>query len=271
LERAFERAEAIVRTLERTRRIAPARAAVLAALALAVQALAAGGEGPGALFIRANGLYGTEQYAEAATTYERILAGGVESAAVHFNLGNARLKSGDVGRAVLAYERAQRLAPGDPDIAANLGFARELARDVVEPSLVERLLFPLAGRVSTNGLALAGAAVWWILWLALAAAVLAPAGAAAARGVAAVAALACVVVATSGVYRWWTLERPAFAVVIARDDVSVRSEPTPSATALFVAKPGTVVAIDRTREGSSLVTSRDGRRGWLDASALATL
>jgi tetratricopeptide (TPR) repeat protein len=273
LERALERAEAIVRTLERTRRIAPARAAMLAVLALALagRVLASGAEGPGAVFIRANGLYGTEQYAQAAAAYEEILAGGVESGAVHFNLGNAYLKAGDVGRAVLGYERARRLVPGDPDVAANLEFARELARDVVEPSVVQRLLFPLADRVSTNGLALAALVAWWVLWVSLAVGVLLPAGAGSARSVAVVAGLGCALVATSGIYRWWTIERPTFAVVVARDDVSVRSEPTPSATALFVARPGTVVVVDRTREASSLVTSRDGRRGWLESSALATL
>lgn len=272
LERALSHADAIVRALERARRIGPARAALAALLMVAAaQALADGSDGPGALFIRANGLYGDEHYADAAAVYERILAGGVESGAVHFNLGNAYLKAGDVGRAVLAYERARRLDPGDPDLRANLDFARELARDVVEPPVVERIVFPLAPHVSTSTLALAAAAVWWAVWLALATGALAPRAAPAARGVAAAAGLALAVVAGSGLYRWWTVERPAFAVVVARDDVSVRSEPTPSATALFVAKPGTTLAVERRREDAALVTARDGRRGWLETSALAPL
>jgi tetratricopeptide (TPR) repeat protein len=272
LARTIERAEQIVRSLERARRIAPARAVAAAvALGLATHALAAVAEGPSALFIRANGLYGDARYAEAAGTYEQILAGGVESGAVQFNLGNAYLKAGDVGRAVLAYEHARRLVPGDPDLVANLSFARDLAHDAAEPSLAERLAFPLAARAATGTLATVAAVAWWAVWLALAAAALAPATAAIARGVAIAVAVVFSVSASSGAYRWWTLERPTIGVVIGRDDATVRAEPTPNATALFVAKPGTVLQVERTRERAALVTSRDGRRGWVESAALATL
>jgi tetratricopeptide (TPR) repeat protein len=271
LVRTIERADDIVRTLERARRIAPARAiAAVIALGLATQVLAAAGEGPSALFIRANGLYGNERYTEAAASYEQILAGGVESGAVQFNLGNAYLKAGDVGRAVLAYERARRLVPGDPDLAANLTFARDLAHDADEPSLLERIVFPLAGRVATGTLATAAAVAWWTVWLVLALGALVPAAAPIARGVAIAVGLGGAVAASSGAYRWWTLERPTIGVVIGRD-VTVRAEPTPNATALFVAKPGTLLQVDRTREQAALVTSRDGRRGWVESAALTTL
>lgn len=272
LAQALARADAIVQALERARGIAPARAlGVAAALALAARAFAGGGESASALFIRANGLYGDGRYAEAASTYEQILAGGVESGAVHYNLGNAYLKAGDVGRAVLAYERARRLIPADPDLAANLGFAHDAARDVAEPALVARLVFPLAERATTGVLAVAAAAAWWVMWLALGAAALWPPARSVARGLATAGAVALAVTGSSGLHRWWTLERPATAVVVAREDVTVRSEPSRSATALFVATPGTVLQIERTRDEAALVTSRDGRRGWLATASLARL
>ena len=272
LEQALTHADAIVQTLERARGLAPARALVAAALVmLAAGAFAAGGEGPSALFIRANGLYGDGKYAEAAAAYEQILAQGIESGAVQYNLGNAYLKAGDVGRAVLAYERARRLIPGDPDLAANLGFARESARDVSEPPVLARIAFPFAERLSTAALATSAAIAWWILWLSLGLGALVPAAGAASRGLAVASGLAFALVASSGAWRWWTLEHPTTAVVVAHDDVTVRSEPSPTATALFVATPGTVLRVERTREDAALVTSRDGRRGWLATSALATL
>ena len=49
------------------------------------------------------------------------------SAAVLFNLGNARLQAGQPGEAILDYERARWLAPRDVDIAANLHLARQRA------------------------------------------------------------------------------------------------------------------------------------------------
>ena len=63
---------------------------------------------PNTLFFHGNALYGEERYAEAAAEYERVLAAGLESGPLYFNLGNAYFKAGDVGHAVLAYERALR-------------------------------------------------------------------------------------------------------------------------------------------------------------------
>jgi tetratricopeptide (TPR) repeat protein len=46
-----------------------------------------------------------------------------------YNLGNAYLKHGDLGHAILWYERARRLAPRDPEILFNLNFARSQLKD----------------------------------------------------------------------------------------------------------------------------------------------
>jgi tetratricopeptide (TPR) repeat protein len=270
LDAALARADAIVATLERTRRFGRAPLAVLALLGLAATAVAAG-EGPTALFFRANGLYGNEQYAAAAASYEQALAAGVESGPLHFNLGNAYYKTGDVGRAVLAYERARRLMPGDPDLRANLAFARDLAKDVASEPPLPQLAFPLAARASTDTLCAVAAALWWTVWSFLVLGVLVPAGERPARTAAIVAGVAGLVVTASAAYEWWTVDHPTFAVVVARSEATVRSEPTASGTALFVATPGTVLRVERTRETSSLVTSRDGRRGWVESATLAAI
>src|SRR4029453_11490487 len=143
LRRTLDRAEEIVRALERTRRLAPAAPAVcvLALVLLAVSARAAE-ETPQALFFRGNALYADGRYADAAAAYEQLFAGGVASANAYFNLGNAYLKEGEVGRAVLAYERAARLAPGDPVLRANLAFAREQAGAGQPERWRRRGLFP---------------------------------------------------------------------------------------------------------------------------------
>ena len=75
------------------------------------------------LFTKAGELYEERQYDQAAELYTSILARGVQSASVYFNLGNAKFKAGDIGYAVLYYHRALRLEPGDEDIANNLEFA----------------------------------------------------------------------------------------------------------------------------------------------------
>ncbi|MEJ0088203.1 MAG: tetratricopeptide repeat protein [Limisphaerales bacterium] len=49
------------------------------------------------------------------------------SASALFNLANAQQRDGQLGQAILNYERAALLAPNDSDIAANLGAARKKA------------------------------------------------------------------------------------------------------------------------------------------------
>jgi tetratricopeptide (TPR) repeat protein len=75
-------------------------------------------------FSAGNRCYEQKSYDSAVTAYTQLVNQGLESAPLYFNLGNACFRSGDLGHAVLYYLRAQRLDPTDPDIAANLDFAR---------------------------------------------------------------------------------------------------------------------------------------------------
>jgi tetratricopeptide (TPR) repeat protein len=77
----------------------------------------------------ANALYENGRYAEAALAYEQMAAQGVHDSAVYYNLGNTYFRQGDVGRAILNYQRAAQLAPRDADIQANLALARAQAID----------------------------------------------------------------------------------------------------------------------------------------------
>jgi tetratricopeptide (TPR) repeat protein len=78
-------------------------------------------------FEDANRAFAAGQYAESARGYEAVLKRDGYSAAVLFNLGNADLRLGKIGDAILSYERAKWLAPHDPDITANLRFAQKQA------------------------------------------------------------------------------------------------------------------------------------------------
>ncbi len=84
------------------------------------------------LFDKANNLYRTEKYSEAAQAYEEILGSGKFSADVFFNLGNTYYKLGKVAPAVYNYEMALLLKPGDEDIKNNLKFAEQLRIDDIK-------------------------------------------------------------------------------------------------------------------------------------------
>jgi len=78
-----------------------------------------------ASFDDANRSFETGDYATAIRDYRELLDKGQRSAAVWFNLGNAYFKSGESGRGIHCFREAQRLAPRDADIRANLQFARK--------------------------------------------------------------------------------------------------------------------------------------------------
>ncbi len=84
------------------------------------------------LWEKANAYFTTEEYEQAISLYETIVASGEESAKLYFNLGNAYYKSGDVNNAILNYERAKVLAPQDEDIEFNLKIANQFVVTKIE-------------------------------------------------------------------------------------------------------------------------------------------
>lgn len=76
------------------------------------------------LFLQGNRLYEAGDYRKALESYAGIAAMGYESGPLHFNMGNCYYKLGETGQAILHYERAARLIPGDEDLEVNLSLAR---------------------------------------------------------------------------------------------------------------------------------------------------
>jgi tetratricopeptide (TPR) repeat protein len=93
-----------------------------------------------------NEAYERGDFLEAVEFYSSILDTGLGSADLHYNLGNAYLKAGQLGWAVLNYERALQLNPRDPDIRANLTYARSRMVDVLPDRRIPWLL-SILGRV----------------------------------------------------------------------------------------------------------------------------
>jgi len=83
------------------------------------------------LFQQGNEAYSRGDYQAAISNYEQITENAGYSPSVLFNLANSYAQSGEIGRAVLTYERALRLSPSDPDINGNLELVKK-----------ERGLFP---------------------------------------------------------------------------------------------------------------------------------
>ncbi len=88
---------------------------------------------PTALFEQANKAFEQKQYSQALELYQQILAEGVHSAELYFNLGNTYYQQQQLGPAILNYERALRLAPHHDDVLHNLAIARQQLQDEIVP------------------------------------------------------------------------------------------------------------------------------------------
>lgn len=82
--------------------------------------------------------YRKQDYKKSIQLYEQIVAQGLaenrESAEVYYNLGNAYFRNNQIAKAILNYERALLLNPGDSDIRHNLRFARTRIEDRIDTS-----------------------------------------------------------------------------------------------------------------------------------------
>ena len=86
---------------------------------------------PSKLVEQANQAYVNGEYSYAIELYESVIEQELESYALYYNLGNAYFKENKLGPAILYYERAFRLQPGDEDIRFNLEVARSRTIDQI--------------------------------------------------------------------------------------------------------------------------------------------
>ncbi|OJV42536.1 MAG: hypothetical protein BGO29_11700 [Bacteroidales bacterium 36-12] len=87
-------------------------------------------------FDEANKLYSEKKYEDAAEKYESILKDEGVAPEIYYNLGNTYFKMNELGKAILNYERALRIAPAYEDAKFNLEFANQKVTDRIETSEV---------------------------------------------------------------------------------------------------------------------------------------
>ncbi len=247
-------------------------AAVAVALGLGAAAASAQEE----IFEQGNQLYQGEDFRGAIEAYEAVRSAGYVSAELHYNLGNAYFKAGDLGRSILEWERALVLAPGHEDALANLELARSLTADAVEPLPRFWLL---------------SAVDWWVRWLPRSALLLMVGGAWLAAGggvvariwsrsaqarraatwIAATAAAVFVLFGTSLFVREVGIGQPERAIVMA-SAVQVRSAPAQDDDlTLFEIHEGTRVRVEQRTGSWAEVVLDDGKVGWVPADVFEVI
>ena len=79
-----------------------------------------------AAFERANVSYKENKFDQAINEYNGIINRGFENGNIYYNLANSYLKKGELGRAILNYERARLFMGQDSDLQSNYEYALSL-------------------------------------------------------------------------------------------------------------------------------------------------
>ncbi len=216
-------------------------------------------------FNHGNQLYAQKDYAGAAKSYEQALQAG-PNARVYYNLGNAMFKAGHVGKAVLDYRRARYLDPRDPDVKANLAFARSFRVDKtpVLPSpfaaMMGAALHTLSHREAATGAAVAFtlgalALALWIVrrWTATLVAAIA---------------FAAVSLWCFASQQAWAAEVAAHPAVVIVPEAGAGSGPSDDAKQILQVHDGTEVRIRETRGDWLLIQLPGGAGGWIKKDAV---
>lgn len=224
---------------------------------------------PETLWDAANTAYINGRYAEAAAGYERILAEGLYSAKLYYNLANALFKSGETGRAILFYHRALRLDPGNEDMRYNLHVAEQATKDRIEAvpefflrTWLRALRHTLSGTAWSvlSLVALAAMLALVLFYLLARRMVLRKTGF---YGM--LAALLVFVVATAFAVAQRRELLDARTAIVTASAAVVKSSPDGGATDLFVLHEGTPVRITGSLGDWREIVIADGNKGWIEA------
>lgn len=115
-------------------------------------------------FTTAEKLYDEGQYDKALTIYQSLQKKG-ESAELFYNMANCYFRMDSIPQALLWYERAYLLNPGDGDIRHNLQYARTKTIDKIIPE--EELFFTRWYKSLLNTLSVQGWTIAGIVFFAL--------------------------------------------------------------------------------------------------------
>ena len=219
-------------------------------------------------FDAANKLYEQGHYSEAVTAYDKLLSIGPVSESVYFNRGNAYFKLGQIGRAIASYRQAQRLAPRDRDVLANLQFARTRARGGA-PYHADRWRSTLAS-LTLNEWTLLTCVALWVLFTLLALnqwrSDLKPRlhNLVLGAGIAAVCFGICLFVSLNMDYL-----TPSAIVTVGEADV--RNGPLEESPSIFKVRDGAELEVLDTKDGWLQVLDPAQRVGWIKENQVQTL
>ena len=219
--------------------------------------------------------YMRNDYASAIQIYESLLTKG-EAAEIYYNLGNSYYKTDDIAKAILNYERALLLQPGNADVRANLEIARSKTIDKVVS--VPDIFFvtwtkSLINCLSVDAWAKLGVAFFILLLVSFSLFFFSKQIVWKRSGfIAGIVFLIFVVLSNVFASEQKTELMNRNNAIILSPSVTVRSTPSESGTSLFVLHEGHKIEIkDNSMREWKEIRLEDGKVGWVPASAIEVI
>jgi tetratricopeptide (TPR) repeat protein len=225
---------------------------------------------PGELFVNAGTAYEAGEHERAITLYTSLLEQGVENGTIYYNLGNAYLRNGELGRAIAAYRHSQSFQPRNQDLHANLDFARKSAKDAIQPPQPSALLATLFFwhyQLSLSELVWTVLVVNLLLWSILVLRLYRRASEALRWTFFG---LLLLLLATGGSLAVHTLF-PAQIAVVVPQEVDALTGPSDDAVVRFKLHAGSEVRVMDQRDGWLRIALPDDQQGWVDRQYLAVV
>lgn len=220
---------------------------------------------------KADTAYAAEQYETALNIYKQLAEQG-PSVEVYYNLGNCYYRLDDIAHAILWYERAQLLSPGDDDVRFNLRLARTKTADKIIPEeelFFVRWYYSLLNTMSASGWARTGIVLFVLVLLAFGMYFFGMNLALRKAGFYGGVALLVLVLATN-LMAWHQSARQNNhdRGIFVESSAPVKSTPSDNGTDLFVIHAGTAMQIVDSMKDWYQVRLSDGKEGWLPASVI---
>lgn len=216
--------------------------------------------------------YSKGNYQKAIQIYENLLQKKA-TPDLYYNMGNAYYRSDNITKAVICYERALLLAPGNRDIKHNLAIARSKTIDKIQPAdeiFIVEWYKSLVGSQSVDAwaklalFALVLALVSFLVYLFAEKILFRQIGFF-------MSLLFIVVFIFSNIFAWQLTKNmnSSNGAVVVSPAANVKKTPSNDATEVFVIHEGTYVKItDASLKGWAQVEMLDGREGWIPSGSL---
>ena len=217
-------------------------------------------------FALGNEAYAEGKYDKALSYYKGVLEQEGYSASLLYNMANAYYQKKDVGQAILHYERALYLDPGNADIQANLGLARRDSGLISTPAPDWQRFFHLLNLNWWAMLASGAFGLFSLIYLL--------------RGIrpgilkgapARILTTFCLLCFMAGGTGIAVQYRNISRGVITKDNAHLLVSPFDSASSSVSIKDGKIVRIAKTYKGYLLVEGGNGKSGWIKRSAVESV